>query len=154
MSSQEAANCKQLRKSFENQEAIYVEKGALRVRVRNIRMNPCARYVEAEVEEILTPGLGVGLFGVGLFVRPPSTKQARPLRWVIGAGYLTTFSDHGWQMGYGGWSLHFATRAVQAVVDLAAGWPAHLDWYDRYKEVLRCLQYHDAYEQSRRVFPE
>jgi hypothetical protein len=122
------------------------------VRVRNIRANLSERYVKATVEEILTPGLGVGMFG--LFVRPPSTKQARPLRWVIGAGYLTTFSDHEWEMGYGGWSLHFAPRAVQAVVDLAAGWPAHLDSYDRYKEVLRCLGDHDAYEQSKEVFPE
>jgi len=51
-----------LRANFENREAIYLEKGALRVRVSNIRRSVARRIVWAKVEEVQTPGLGVGMF--------------------------------------------------------------------------------------------
>ncbi len=60
MDSQHAHNCKVLRDRFEGREAIYVEKGALRVHVTNIRVDGLS--VGADVEEIITPGLGVGMF--------------------------------------------------------------------------------------------
>lgn len=60
MDSQHAHNCKVLRDRFEGREAIYVEKSALRVHVTNIRVDGLS--VGADVEEIITPGLGVGMF--------------------------------------------------------------------------------------------
>src|ERR1035438_6113927 len=47
--------------SFEGREAIYIEKGVVRVRVSNIRAT-MPQVIEADVEEIPTPGLGVGRF--------------------------------------------------------------------------------------------
>ena len=96
MSSPAAANCDELRKSFENREAIYIEKGALRVRVRSIRANPDAEVVSAAIEEVPTPGLRTGIF---------HDMIEGPLRWEIDAGKLTTFSAHTWRMGHGGWQL-------------------------------------------------
>ena len=52
-------HCEQIRSNFENREAISIEKGALRVRIRDIQAK--VQYVTAQVEEIPTPGLGVGL---------------------------------------------------------------------------------------------
>ena len=62
MCSLEADNCEQVRTNFENRECIYLEKGALRVRIWNIRADLAQRYLTAEVEEIPTPGLGVGIY--------------------------------------------------------------------------------------------
>ena len=135
MNSKHATNCEAIRRNFENQEAIYIEGGALRVRVMNIQAS--VKYLTAQVEEIPTPGL--------VYISH---------EWEIGAGSLTTFSDHTWAMGYGMWTLFFATRVVQGVVDLASRWPENLDYGSRYNEVLRWLEDHDAYERTRRVFPE
>jgi hypothetical protein len=148
MSSKEAANFEQLRKSFENREAIYIEKGALRVRVSNIQADTHKRWVKAEVEEIFTPGLGAGLFYKGTW------NEGSPRRWEIGAGDLTTYSDYTWAMGYGGWYLFFATRVLEGVVDLAAQWANDLDAIARSSQVAHWLVDHDAYEQSRRLFPD
>ena len=52
MSSSAAAKCDELRKRFENREAIYIEKGSLRVRLKSIRANPDAEVVSAEIEEV------------------------------------------------------------------------------------------------------
>ena len=86
MGSQGATNCEKLRKNFQNQQAIYIEKGAMRVRVRNIRADLRAQSVAAEIEEIPTPGLRTGVFH--------DMSEATSLRWEIQAGNLTTFSDH------------------------------------------------------------
>src|SRR5437899_3324347 len=79
-----------LRANFENREAICIEKGALRVRVSNICGSASEASVSADIEEVLTPGLGVGLFD------NCQRKGAVPRRWGIGAGYLSGFSDHVW----------------------------------------------------------
>ena len=89
----------EVRAMFEGREAIYIEQGAVRVRISNIRGSASQAIISAEVEEIPTPGLGVGRFR-----HLPGNK---PLRWTINAGYLTVFSDQLWTMGYGGWSLYF-----------------------------------------------
>ena len=47
-----------LRTIFENRDAIYIEKGALKVRVSNIRASKLRRILWAEIEEVPTPGLG------------------------------------------------------------------------------------------------
>jgi hypothetical protein len=79
---------------FEGKEAIYIEKGALRVRVSDIRESGPAS-ISANVEEIPTPGLGVGALN--------NSQRSRSIRWEIGACYLTVCSNHVWP--YGIWRL-------------------------------------------------
>jgi len=133
MDSKDASNCEVLRARFEGREAIYVEKGALRVRVSNIHNVQYAQgsSIAADVEEIPTPGLGVGLF-------PPHRPGRNPFRWTI-AGDPTSYSDQDWSMGYGGWCLYFAPETIQAVIDFAARRSNNADPYQDYREVCRML---------------
>lgn len=147
MNPEHASNCEQLRNRFDGREAIYVEKGALRVRVSNIRQRG-AFHIRADVEEVVTPGLGVGLF------HRPRQLGAGPLRWRLGAGYLTTFSAQSWKMGYGGWSLYFAPDIVQAVVGFAARIVATPDPNEGYHEVSRFLSSLEVNEPVQLVFPD
>lgn len=127
-----ASNCEELRTRFEGREAIYVEKGALRVRVNNIHnIGAPGSSIGADVEEIPTLGLGVGLF-------PPHRPGTSPLRWDI-AGDPTSFSDQTWSMGYGGWCLYFAPEIVQAVIDFAARRCNDADPCGKYKELCHLL---------------
>lgn len=135
-----------LRMAFEGREAIYIEKGVLRVRVTNIHCREGDRRIDATVEEIPTPGLSGGLFF--------APRSNEPLRWKIGAGYLTTFSDYTWQMGYGGWSLYFAPGVVSGLTNLAADWSVELDAWERYNRALQFLRNCNAYEKAERVFPD
>ena len=148
VSSQHTKNCEQIRLNFEHREAIYIEGGALRVRVSDIQANVATRSVTARIEEIPTPGLGTGAF------RRYRSPESELLGWEIGAGYLTTFADDRWIMGYGGWSLYFASLVVDGVVDLASQWPETLEDADRYAEVGRLLMDNRPYGPSRRAFPE
>ena len=135
MPSDESPAILKLRANFENREAIYLEKGALRVRVSNIRGSVARRIVWAKVEEVQTPGLGVGMFD------RRTRNETTPCAWKIGAGYLTGFSDHCWKMGYGGWSLHFNPKVVEAVLELASRWPDDMDTSERYNQIVRLVQY-------------
>ena len=142
------ARVEQLRTLFEGKEAIYIEKGALRMRVSDVRGDTTQLYVSAEVEEIPTAGFPAGAFyGV-------QRLESSPLRWSIEGGYLTTFSDHIWHMGYGGWSLFFAQRIVDGILSLALRFPDNLDPFQRYREVLNYLKDHEAYEPTQRLFAE
>jgi hypothetical protein len=136
-----------VRANFEGRAAIYVEKGALQVRVSNIHGSEVHRGLSADIEEILTPGLGVGSFA-------PS-KSTSPRRWSIGAGYLTRFSDDCWTMGYGGWSLFFDPKAIRAVLDLASHFPENMDSWERYNKIVRFLHSDERYLRAnwQRVFP-
>jgi hypothetical protein len=134
----------QVRALFEGREAIYVEKGALRVKVSDIRVSRL--YISAEVEEIPTAGFPVGV-SFEIQRREPS-----PLRWSIGCGVLTRFSEQTWHMGYGGWSLFFAPRIVEGILSLAIGFPPNLHPFERYNGVLRYLEEHGAYEPTRLLF--
>jgi hypothetical protein len=134
-----------LRDLFEGQEAIYIEKGALRVRVSNIRADIPGRCIYADIEEIPTTGFPIWFISQWL-----QWLQSR--HWRIGGGYLTAFSDHTWNMGYGGWSLFFAPRLVDGVVRLAQEFPDNLQSIDRYNQILRYLEDHEAYERTKRVF--
>jgi hypothetical protein len=143
------ARVEQLRARFEGREAIYVEKGALRVRVSDIRGDTAQLYVSAEVEEVPTPGFPAGAF------HEIQRREPSPLRWSIGGGYLTTFSDHTWYAGYGGWSLFFAPTIVAGILGLVLRFPDNLDPFQRYREVLNYLREHEAYDEPpQRVFPE
>ncbi len=134
----DSQNYEKLRANFQGRKALYIEKGALLVRVNNIRADLAARCINAEVEEVPTSGLGAGSFRL---VNQPS--DAESLRWQIGAGFLTQFSDNHWVMGYGGWSMYFAPQVVQGVAELAASWPQDLDAFERYERVLDWLLTHD-----------
>jgi hypothetical protein len=136
MLSNQPSNSEKLRHAFEGAEAIYIEKGVLRVRVTGIRCSAKARRISAQVEEIVR-----------------TTDGQSTLRWIIDAGYLTRFSHHTWHMGYGGWSLFFAPEMVSRFVSLAAEWPAEFDALERYDQALRFLGDNGAYEPSIRVFP-
>ena len=147
MTSQTSLNCEKLRNAFEGREAIYIEKGVLRVCVTNI--NCYAHQVYASVEEVPTKGLERSLFH-----RRQIHEPTAPLRWKICGGFLTTFSDHTWQAGYGSWSLFFAPDVVRGVVSIASDWPTELGALERYNQAVRFLQDRKAGERSERVFPE
>ena len=147
MNPKHARNCEELRSSFEGREAIYVEKGALRVRVSNIRPRG-GFHIKAEAEEIVTPGLGVGMFN------RPRPLGAGPIRWTVRAGYLTTFSAQSWHMGYGGGTFYFAPEIVQAVVGFVARLPGNPDPDEGYREFGRLLSDLVVYEPAQLVFPD
>ena len=66
--SEELALIPKVLETFEGREAIYQGQGFLRVRVLNLRHKTGKREIDFEVEEMWTPGLGVGRF-------KPSNKQ-------------------------------------------------------------------------------
>lgn len=108
-SSKNEKTVEQLRSLFEGREAIYVEKGALRARVRNIRLGH--DRIMADVEEIPTAGLPVGaLYAI-------QRREPSPLRWTIGIGFISnsTFSDYKWKSGYPGWSIFLIRRSSKAL---------------------------------------
>lgn len=141
---------------FENREAIYVEKGALRVRVHNLQSLSEARAVMADVDEIPTPGLGVGVYRTYDF----SVPHAPVLSWDIGAGCMTSFSENTWAMGYGGWYLFFSHSVVEGIVKLASEWPCEASSsapkrnFPGYIHVLNWLDENGAYEQQEKLFAD
>lgn len=132
MKSNPPFNPEQLAMSYENREAIYVEKGAIRVRVSQIHIDMCKAAIRAEVEEIFSPGLGAGLFYRSVW------NEGTPRRWKI-SGDLAACSIDIWEMGYGGWSLYFEPQVVEGITCLAAQWPQGLAPYDRYTQVTAWL---------------
>ena len=139
MTPREQSNCEALRKSFEAREAIYIEKGVLRVRVENITFNLDSHSIRAEVEEIRTPGLYPSLFHGRIRQEGFPQGAGRPLRWRIGAGHLTTFSADSWAMGYGGWSLFLDPGTVDGLIALACEWPDEVGLIERYNRSLKFL---------------
>src|SRR5260370_36103195 len=101
---------KQVRGLFEGRESIYVEKGALRVKVSDVRGDVARLFISAEVEEIPTAGFPAGAFYEIQRLEPS------PMRWSIEGGYLTIFSDHTWHMGYGGRSPFFSPRLFDGIL--------------------------------------
>ncbi len=85
-----------LQSLFCAREAIYVEKGALRVRVNAIRRDVEKLVISAELSEIPTPGFPARVFCAVLEYEPS------PQRLTIGAGFMSDFSDSTRYMGYGG----------------------------------------------------
>lgn len=119
-----------LRVLFEGREAIYVEKGALRVKVTDIRADVAQQYVSAEVEEIPTTGLPVG----ALY----ESKQlwVGPFCWSIGGGYLlTTPAMRVTAAGH----CSSLRGIVQGIQSLALRFPDSLDPFQRYNGVLDYL---------------
>jgi hypothetical protein len=138
----------ELRARFEDKEAIYVEKGAIRVRISNICWDGATLCITARVQEISTPGFPVGVF------YDPERDNGNPLAWNIGAGYLTTSSEHTWNLGYGGWCIFFSPEIVDGVVRLAREFPDDPHPFQKYQDVLKYLDDHCAHEPAERVFCE
>ena len=163
---------RQMRASLEGREAICIEKGAIRVRVSNIRgwmmRGPASlgggrvwetstdgqpgQYpvVTAQLDEIVSPGLGCLLFS--------RSEGEPPLSWKISAGYLSGFSAQSWDMGYGGWSLYFHPVLLQKALDVATGFVDVTDPRQSiqcYNAILQVLQGRDApMERTQPLFPE
>lgn len=107
-----------LRDEYEGREAIYIDKtGALRVRVTNILVE--GFHVEADAEEIITPGLAWGLLAA------EHSRVTPPYRWHI-VGNSPDFYHQTWDMGDGGWILHFDPKIVQFVIEFGA--PRSNNW--------------------------
>ena len=130
--SQLADLAEKARFNFEGKECIYISKGALRVRISGICVYGSQPAISANVEEIPTPGLGVGLLDKeSMFFRP---------RWKIGAGFMTDLSEHSWNAGYGGWTLFFHPEIIQGVIERASQFPAVMDTMKRYDLIMEYIQ--------------
>jgi hypothetical protein len=145
------ANCARLREQFEGREAVFIDNGALRVRVTNIQANLAAQELTADLEEIPTPGFPrfLGLNSVGL-------RESRALRWTIYAGSLTAFSDHMWSRGDDGWSMFFHPEVVSEVMRFSETYSIALNTseYERYRNILGWVQHWSALAVLTRVFPD
>lgn len=122
-----------LREQCEGREAIYVEKGGLRVRVTNIRAE--GGHVVANVEEIPSRGLPIP------FVPRTPIGECLPRRWQISSDfYLGSFSELTWRAApYVGWTLYFEPGIIKAVLNLAAGWPDDLPVRAQFREFGRLM---------------
>ena len=136
-STSNAAIVEKARSLYEGREAIYIERGALRVRINGVRVgservdvtNDLLEYLAFDLEEIPTPNLPVWL-GKGPSLGP------HPLRWEIG----TMFEDHlhpdYCSMAYVGWSMHFAPKLVAEVIEIATNF-AENEMPDLYRKISR-----------------
>jgi hypothetical protein len=131
MNTEHVANCARLVQLFEGREGIYLEKGITRVRVFDLDAEVPRRYVSAQVEELPTPELRCRP-GLG----SPEDAARPPRRWEIGAGYLSTFCEHYWDVGYGGWSLFFSPSVIDTVIRRARELPADLSPHEQYTAIL------------------
>lgn len=137
-----AENAARLVAAFEGRQAIYVEKGILKVRIDGITADLTKRAVSAHVTEL--PTRGMPYHGQG--------GLASPIRFEIAGGYLTSFSAYQWSMGYGGFTLYFDTAVIASVTALGASLPRDMDWNERYKQMLDCLDPERTWAQHTRVF--
>jgi len=124
-----ADTAEQVRDLFEGREAIYVEKGAAHIKVSGIHWNPILKAIKAQVQEIPTAGFPCEHY-----------SGSCPRRWTIGAGYMTTFSQHTWHVGYGGWSLYFAPEIINGAMNVVSQFPKDLNWFRRYNLILDYLR--------------
>ena len=147
----DASGGQHLLSPFEGREAIYVEKGALRVRVYDIRLR--TNDMSARLEELPTPGLGFAM-------DPNPTTADKPRKWRIGTSKLAdpSFSTRCWMGGaYSGWSLYFDPEIVSGVVKLATLFPPNLPRVDGYRQFLKFVLHHhvdDVKDQELPLFRE
>lgn len=112
-----ADTVEKLRASFEGREAIYIEKGAMRVRVSNIRSADLG-VILADIEEIPTAGFPIWIRGGG------SRSRQHPMRWTIGTSLTRHFSADSWSSPpYVGWTLYFSPKLIEEIVELVALFP-------------------------------
>ena len=127
-----AATVEKLRASFEGREAIYLEKGAIRVRVSNIRSADLGTIL-ADIEEIPTAGFPI-------WIRGGPRPRSHPLRWTIGTSLIKHFSADSWSSPpYVGWTLYFSPKLIEAIVDLVTRFPENHSPLLGHGEILICL---------------
>jgi hypothetical protein len=125
-----AATVEKLRASFEGREAIYIEKGAIRVRVSNIRSADLGTIL-ADIEEIPTAGFPIWIRGGG----PP--PRSHPLRWTIGTSLIRHLSADSWSSPpYVGWTLYFSPKLIEEIVALVSRFPENHPPHLGYGEIL------------------
>ena len=125
-----AATVEKVRASFEGREAIYLEKGAIRVRVSNIRSADLGTIL-ADIEEIPTAGFPIWIRGGG--PRP----RSHPLRWTIGTSSIRHFSADSWSSPpYVGWTLYFSPKLIEEIVALVSRFPENDPPHLGYGEIL------------------
>lgn len=130
------ATVEKVRASFEGREAIYIEKGAIRVRVNNIRSADLG-VILADIEEIPTAGFPIWIRGGG--PRPLS----HPLRWTIGTSVIRHFSADLWSSPpYVGWTLYFSPKLIEAIVELVTRFPENHPPHLGYGEIVTHLNKH------------
>jgi hypothetical protein len=131
-----AATVEKVRASFEGREAIYLEKGAIRVRVSNIRSADLGTIL-ADIEEIPTAGFPIWIRGSG--PRPFS----HPLRWTIATSVIRHFSADSWSSPpYVGWTLYFSPKLIEAIVDLVIRFPENQPPYLGYAKIHTYIDNH------------
>jgi hypothetical protein len=57
-------------------------------------------------------------------------------------------------MGHGGWCIFFSREIVEGVAGLPREFPEDLHPFQKYREVLKYLDDHNAHELAERVFSE
>jgi hypothetical protein len=133
-SARNAAIVEKARSFYEGKEAIYIERGALRVRVNSVRIgspNDLQGYLAFDLEEIPTPRLPVWR-GKGPSLGP------HPLRWEVGTNFETQthlFKDF-CSAAYVGWSMYFSPKVVAEIVEMATNF-AEDNSLDLYRKITR-----------------
>ena len=120
----------------------------MRVRVNNIGWGAGKLNDNGEVEEILTAGFPVGVF------YEPERDESNPLSWTIGAGHLTMFSKHTWNMGNGGWCIFFFAEIVDGCRRACSRISRGTSSLSRVPRGSKYLDDHNAHESAERVFCE
>jgi hypothetical protein len=143
-------NCIRLQRKFQNQEAIYVERGITHVKVTNIKIDIESHNIDFSI----TPGNREPAQRIDFVVLAGSLFGDRSGELTRSAGTLTTFSEHTWQMGYGGWRLFFKPSVLQGIYDLSTSWPPAMDDQTRYSAILHWILENDGYEPAEPVFPD
>ena len=129
-----AAAAEKVRALYEGREAIYIEKGAIRVRVSNISGAEDVGLIRADMEEIPTAGLPVWIRAGGVFSRPS------PLRWTIGTSSTKNFSPNLWSSPpYVGWTLYFSPILIEEVVELVSQFPENYYPQLAYRRVITLI---------------
>ena len=131
-----AATVEKVRASFEGREAIYLEKGAIRVRVSNIRSADLGTIL-ADIEEIPTAGFPIWIRGGS--PRP----RSHPLKWTIGTSLIKHFSADSWSSPpYVGWTLYFSPKLIEAIVEVVSRFPENHPPHLGYGEIVIYLNKH------------
>lgn len=147
-----------IKEIFEGREAIYQEWGMLRVRVLNIRHQVAERKIYFDVEEIRTPGLGVGHFK-----SRSRLPQGGLFRWDSFV-FFDNMSTKYWGFEQTGANFMFDSRIIAAIVSRAVRLPEDMDALEAYRqlgEVIWDLESDNSKEGARketfygeRIFPE
>jgi hypothetical protein len=138
----------ELRARLEGREGIYVEKGAVRVRVSNIGWDAGKLNITARLRRFRQLA-----FQSGCSMSPKGMSR-NPLSWTIGAGHLTMFSKHTWNMGNGGWCIFFSAEIVDGCRRACSRISRGTSSLSRVPGGSKCLDDHNAHESAERVFCE